>query len=535
MSSLNVDSQSTDVTAESEPGIDPAPATSRRRFFAAGASVAAASLVSARAASAQGSGGSTETRREMVRRVLRKSTRPETGPARSTQVSAAAYDSALSKLVRRITNGVTADEMTLARKLGFQGYLNYQLNASKIDDSAAQAYVSTTYPYAAMDSSQLYLLDQALVSSQFQNATLYRAAFSKRQLYERMAEFFSDHFNIEYATVEYMKVPDERDVARKHALGKFPDMVRASAHSPAMLEYLDNTRNRRNNINENYGRELMELHTLGVDGGYTQTDVRELSRCLTGWTIASRGVAFNFDPNGHDWNQKVVMGQVIPAQPTNSGQLGLRDGDMMIDYLVAHPNTARYLSKKMLRWLLRYDPSEPQIATVASVYASTQGDIPSMIRAILTEQNLLAAPAKYRRPYTFILACLRATNPTLLRLQNVTGTQLRTVGQSLFAWGPPDGYPDTAEYWSGGALPRWNFAQYLATNTADVPVDIAKFMATPTAAAVVDSINTALFAGEMPDDLKASLVAYAGAGTVSITRARETLALAMSSSAFQWM
>ena len=534
MSSLKVDTQpeATNVTAESEPGVTPDPLTSRRRFFAAGAAVAA-TVVGARTASAQGSG--TETRRDMVRRVLRGSTRPETGPPRSLQVSAAAYDSALSKLVRRITNGTTPEEMTLARKLGFQGYLNYQLNASKIDDSAVQAYVATTYPYASMDSAQLYTLDQAQVSTQFQNATLYRAAFSKRQLYERMAEFFSDHFNIEYATVEYMKVPDERDVARKHALGKFPDMVRASAHSPAMLEYLDNTRNRRNNINENYARELMELHTVGVDGGYTQTDVRELSRCLTGWTIASRGVAFNFDPNGHDWAAKTVMGQVIPAQPTNSGQLGLRDGDMMIDFLVAHPNTARYLSKKMIRWLLRYDPSDEQIQTVASVYSSTQGDIPSMIRAILTEQNLLAAPPKYRRPYTFVLACLRATNPQLLRLQNVTGTQLRTVGQSLFAWGPPDGYPDTAEYWSGGALPRWNFAQYLATNTADVPVDIAKFMTTPTAAGVVDAINTAVFAGEMPDTLKTQLVAYAGTGTVSVTRARETLALAMSSAAFQWM
>ena len=158
-----------------------------------------------------------------------------------------------------------------------------------------------------------------------------------------------------------------------------------------------------------------------------------------------------------------------------------------------------------------------------------------MIRAILTEQNLLAAPAKYRRPYTYVLACMRATNPSILRLQNVTGTQLRTVGQTLFAWGPPDGYPDTAEYWSGGALPRWNFAQYLATNTADVPVDINKFMTTATPTGVVDAINTALFAGEMPDVLKTQLVAYAQGGTLNVTRARETLALALSSAAFQWM
>jgi uncharacterized protein (DUF1800 family) len=262
--------------------------------------------------------------------------------------------------------------------------------------------------------------------------------------------------------------------------------------------------------------------------------VAELSRCLTGWTIASRGVAFNFDPNGHDWGQKVVMGQVIPAQPTNSGQLGLRDGDMMIDYLVAHPNTARYLSKKMLRWLLRYDPSEAQIQGVASVYSSTQGDIPSMIRAILTPENLLAAPPKYRRPYTFVAAALRATNPGILRFQNVTGTWLRTVGQSLFAWGPPDGYPDTVDYWSGGVLQRWNFAIYLATNTADVPVDINKFLTTNTPTGLVDAINTALFAGEMPDALRTQLLGYAQGATLTATRARETLALALSSSTYQW-
>lgn len=532
MSSIKVDTEArpTGESCEQTPAAEPV--TSRRRFFAAGASIAAASLVGSRAAAAQGTG--TITGRDKVRRVLKESTRPDPGPVRSTMVSAAAYDSALSKLVRRITNGVTPEEMTLARKLGFNGYLNYQLNYTKIDDSAVQAYVSTNYPYALQDSAQLYLLDAGQVQQQFVNATLYRGAFSKRQLYERMAEFFSDHFNIEYVTVEYMKVPDERNVPRAHALGKFPAMVRASAHSPAMLEYLDNTRNRRNNVNQNYARELMELHTVGVDGGYTQDDVAELSRCLTGWTIASRGVAFNFDPNGHDWNQKVVMGQVIPSQPTNSGQLGLRDGDTMIDYLVAHPNTARYLSKKMLRWLLRYDPTDEQVQGVASVYSSTQGDIPSMIRAILTPENLLAAPAKFRRPYTFVLASLRATNPGILRLQNVTGTWLRTVGQSLFAWGPPDGYPDTADYWSGGALQRWNFAIYLATNTADVPVDINKF--TPTSPTnLVDSINTALFAGEMPDALRSQLLTYAQGATLTATRARETLALAMSSSTFQWM
>ena len=113
-------------------------------------------------------------------------------------------------------------------------------------------------------------------------------------------------------------------------------MLRASAHSPAMLEYLDNTRSRRNNVNQNYAREIMELHTLGVDGGYTQTDVEEVTRCLTGWTIQGRG-EFRFDPTGHDFTAKTVLGNAIPAMPQTAGAAGIQDGETVLDILVASP------------------------------------------------------------------------------------------------------------------------------------------------------------------------------------------------------
>lgn len=518
-----------------EPTID-ARGSSRRRFFAAGASLAAASLASARPAWAQQGTPPKETGvRKMVKKLLQQSPQSGFDPFNRRPISSVGWDSALVKLVRRVTNGVTPEELALARRLGFYGYLNYHLNWTKIDDQAVQSYVGATFPTVSQDSAQLYALAQETVRAEFINATFYQAAFSKRQLYERMVEFFSDHFNIAYDDVAYMRVPDHRNVARKHALGKFPDMVRASAHSPAMLEYLDNTRNRGNSPNQNYARELMELHTVGVDGGYTQDDVAELSRCLTGWTIAPRGVGFNFDAGTHDFREKRVMGQVIAAQPNNAGQLGKRDGDVMIEFLVTHVNTARFLSKKMLRWLLRYDPTESQIQTVATVYSRTGGDIPSMVRSILTPDNLLASPAKYRRPYSYVLAALRATNPQVLRVGQLSGRWLTTVGQSLYMWGPPDGYPDSVEYWSGTALQRWNFASYLTTNTADAVVDITRFMATPTAAGVVQAINNALFAGEMPERLRGQLTTYAQGGTLNAARTRETLALALSSSTFQWI
>jgi uncharacterized protein (DUF1800 family) len=537
MRTLNADTDAPEAPSEAEAALEnddalAARRASRRRFFAAGASLAAATLVGARPARAQGASQESGLRKK-VRKLLDSEPTPGFDPFRRTEISSTGWDSALVKLVRRITNGVTPDEMALARKLGFYGYLNYHLNWSKIDDTTVQSYVSQNFPTINQDAAALYPLNQDTVRAEFLNSTLYRAAFSKRQLYERMVEFWSDHFNVTYNDVFYMKVVDERNVARKHAMGKFPDMVKASAHSPAMLEYLDNTRNRRNNTNQNYARELMELHTLGVDGGYTQDDVQELARCLTGWTIAPRGVGFTFEPNLHDFTAKTVMGQVIAAQPNNSGQLGKRDGDVMIDFLLAHVNTARFISRKMLRWLLRYDPSEAQVQTVAAQYTRTGGDIPTMIRTILTPDNLLAAPAKYRRPYSFLLAALRATSPNVLRISSLQN-RLTTLGQPLFAWGPPDGYPDAADYWAGGVLQRWNFASYLTTNTADAVVDINRFLATNSVAGLVDAINKALFAGEMPDRLRGQLVTYASAGTLNQNRARETLALALSSSTFQW-
>ncbi|HLP85206.1 MAG TPA: DUF1800 family protein, partial [Phycisphaerales bacterium] len=174
--------------------------------------------------------------------------------------------SLLEKLVDRITFGVTPEELTLARQLGYQGYLEYHLNHLAIDDSAmdtrlaALTTLTMTYP-------QLLTQTFGFVRNELTEATLVRAVFSKRQLFERMVELWTDHFNIEIATVQYYKTADDRDVIRPNALGTFPNLLNASARSPAMLYYLNNDVSTAANPNENYARELMELHTLGVDGG----------------------------------------------------------------------------------------------------------------------------------------------------------------------------------------------------------------------------------------------------------------------------
>jgi uncharacterized protein (DUF1800 family) len=301
-----------------------------------------------------------------------------------------------------------------------------------------------------------------------------------------------------------------------------------------MLEYLDNTRSRGTNVNQNYARELMELHTLGVDGGYTQTDVEEVSRCLTGWTLGGRG-NFRFDPTGHDFTAKTVLGQSIPAMPPSSGAAGIQDGETVLEILLAHPSTARFISYKMIRWLLRYDPPADLVEYVAGVFTETEGDIPSMVRAIITPANLLATPAKYRQPYQLVLAQLRATQPAVTTV-NVLRGQLATLGQAIFQWEDPDGWPDNVDWWAGMILQRWNFASYLTTrNVETFRVDVTPLMQTLTADAIADAINWRVFGGAASPELRERLRGYlATGGTINDARVREALALAMSSNEFQW-
>jgi uncharacterized protein (DUF1800 family) len=487
--------------------------STRRQLFTLGAALAAATLVPGRKAEAQ--------------RIVRpRTTRPKAPEATGDS---------LMRLVRRATFGVTEEEYARAKSMGFKRYLEYQLKPSSIDDSACDAVIGTRFPSLALDGTGLYQQDQNALWNQLQEATLYRAAFSKRQLYERMVHFWTDHFCIWYPKVNYLKLLDDRNVIRRHALGKFPDLLRASAHSPAMLEYLDNTRSRGRNVNQNYARELMELHTLGVDGGYTQTDVEEVTRCLTGWTIQGRG-EFRFDPSGHDFTAKTVLGQSIPAMATSAGAAAQQDGETVLDILIAHPSTAKFIAKKMIRWLLQYDPPQTLIDTVAATYARTAGDIPSMIRDILTPANLIAAPFKYRQPYQLVAAALRAAQPsTVITLSAISGNQMRVLGQTLFNWEDPDGFPDYVDWWAGTILLRWNFCGFLTgLSSGNVVVDVAPLMTVNTPDGIADAIGRRAFAGQMPAQLRQQVVAHLSAAAITTARVREAFALALSSNHYQW-
>ncbi len=438
------------------------------------------------------------------------------------------------RLARRITMGLTDAEATLAKQMGYSDYLEYRLADETIDDSTVNSYVTTTFPLTTQGVATLYNADTGQVQTQLTNAMMYRGAFSAQQLKQRLVEFWTDHFNIAISKVGYLKVVDDSQVIRQYAMTSFPQLLRASAHSPAMLTYLDQTESRSGAPNQNYAREIMELHTLGVNGGYTQTDVAELSRVLTGWTVAGKGT-FSFAANLHDFGAKTVLGMQIPASSPSSGAAGQAEGEAVLNLLAAHPSTATFISTKMLEFFLRYDPSDEQIAAVAGVYASTQGDIKSMLRVVLSQENLMAAPAKYKRPYHYVMSGVRAIGPTVTNAGSIA-SQVTNAGQQPFSWQTPDGFPDSAEYWSGNILPRWNFAWFVtnANSATTVKFDPTPFMTPATAAAIVNAIDRFVFGGEMTARLRSELMSYVGTSATSATRVRETIGLALASSTFQW-
>jgi uncharacterized protein (DUF1800 family) len=502
----------------------PSERTSRRSFVFLGA-LAATALVP-RSARAQ----------RVARRRLAPNPSADDGRALVPRESVAAFaewDSSASRLVRRATLGITPAEVQRAASLGYQGYLNYQLNYARIDDSAVETVVQQKWPLMGQTSDQLFSADAGQVRTQLQESTIYRAAFSQRQLYHRMVEFWSDHFNQDVDKVGYLLVADQRDVIRPHALGRFPDLLKASAHSPSMLVYLDQNASRNTAPNQNYAREVMELHTLGVDGGYTQDDVAELSRVLTGWTVQGRG-QFVFNPAIHDWGSKTVLGVTIPAGSPAIGVDGVKEGEQIFDMLVHHPSTARFIATKMLRWLLTPTPSDTQIGAIASVYRATGGDIKAMARAILNDAWLPAAPMKLKRPFHYLVSAIRSTNPSVTTVSPLNG-QLGVLGQPLFSWDTPDGYPDKIEYWAGNIVPRWGFGTTMSTykTPTTVSVDTTQYLAgSPDAA--IDLIDQNFFGGEMPLATRAGLASYLKGGTFNDTRVRETIALAIGANAFQW-
>jgi uncharacterized protein (DUF1800 family) len=329
---------------------------------------------------------------------------------------------------------------------------------------------------------------------------LLRAVYGARQLEEVLTDFWFNHFNVDARKIEDrpVMIEYERDVIRPHVLGRFRDLLGATAKSPAMLFYLDNWMSaappvppqRRpggpsrppapkpaptgRGLNENYGRELMELHTLGVDGGYTQRDVVDVARSFTGWTLGDphAGTGFVFNDKMHDHGVKRVLGHTIKA-----GR-GIADGEQVLDLLARHPATAHFIATKLARHFVGDDPPPALVDRAAKVFSRTDGDLREVMRTILTSREFheeAAFRAKVKTPFEYVASVLRATNASITNARSFVNT-IAAMGEPLYQCQPPTGYSDRASAWmnTGTLLSRLNFALGLAANGMNAAkVDVA--------------------------------------------------------------
>jgi len=468
----------------------------------------------------------------------------------SSAVPANADDKTIVHVLNRLGFGAVPGDVDRVRRIGLEKYIDQQLRPETIPDqgmtarlasldtltlnsrelaedyfmpaqmaqrrarqqAAAQPSESATGKREARTPEQAQMMQaQRQVFADLAQQKILRAIYSERQLNEVLVDFWFNHFNVfagKGLTRNYL-TEYERDAIRPHVLGKFRDLLEATAKSPAMLFYLDNwqsaapegariaapnTRNRANpsnprrpfrrpgqigtlppqrtvadlppnaqnrkprGLNENYARELMELHTLGVDGGYTQKDVQEIARAFTGWTIANprQGGGFVFDPRMHDDGEKIVLGHKIKAGG------GEHDGKDVLDILASHPSTARFIATKLARRFVADEPPPSLIDRAAERFRDTKGDLREVVRTIVTSREFFAPEAyraKVKTPFEFVASAARATEADSLNAMPLVQT-MRELGMPLYQCQPPTGYADRAEAWvnTGALLNRMNFA-----------------------------------------------------------------------------
>jgi uncharacterized protein (DUF1800 family) len=324
---------------------------------------------------------------------------------------------------------------------------------------------------------------QQVVLSDLREAKVLRAVYSNRQLEEVLTDFWFNHFNVYEGKMQVrtLLTSYERDAIRPHVLGHFKDLLLAVAHHPAMLYYLDNfesiapgafdvgpfapqvdviARNlsrQAHGINENYGRELMELHTLGVDGGYTQADVIAVARCFTGWTVSKPATDPHFVFAGfiHDWDAKTVLGHTIPAGGGES------DGLQVIDILAHHPSTAKFISKELAQRFVADTPPQALVDRMAQTFLHTDGDIRAVLATMFTSPEFYSDAAyesKLKSPFEMVVSAVRAAGDATDGF--VLAQRIADLGEPLYGKLEPTGYPNTSEAWlnTAGLFARMNFA-----------------------------------------------------------------------------
>jgi len=375
---------------------------------------------------------------------------------------------------------------------------------------------------------------ERVVIGELMQAKLLRAIYSERQLDEVMTDFWFNHFNvfINKGSDRFLLTSYERDVIRPHALGKFEDLLVATAKSPAMLFYLDNwmsvgpnsevglgiaPRSRKrgryqpvqgrpakakgkapSGLNENYGRELMELHTLSVNGGYSQKDVTEVAKVFTGWTIEQprKGGEFRYEPRMHEPGDKIVLGHKIKED-------GEKEGLEVLHVLATNPKTARFISQKLAMRFVSDDPPPALVDRMAQTFLKKHGDIREVLRTMLQSPEFWAPEAyraKVKTPLEFIVSAVRASGAQVDDARPLIGV-LNNMGMMPYGMQPPTGYSMKASAWvnSSALLSRMNFALGLAAGKIrGVAVDAAQLaVGAPDAPSALAALETSLLGGDV--------------------------------------
>jgi len=455
--------------------------------------------------------------------------------------------------------GYGPDPWTLGRlrALGVRAYVGEQLHPETIADDAVDAqlaqFPSLTMPFLDL---RVHYPNRVVpgqpqsgdVLKELQRAKVLRAIASHRQLEHVLTDFWFNHFNI-LATDrrDYDISPYERLAIRPHVLGRFRDLLLAVIRSPGMGDFLDGRRNQADAINENFSRELLELHTIGVDGGYTEADVTAVAHVFTGWKEnQATADGFEFLAAWHDRSAKQVLGLALPANG------GYDEGVALIDLLASHPSTATRVARKLIIRFVSENPPPRLLTAATDAYLATGGDLRAVMETILLSPEFLADPAnrrsKVKRPLHLMASLARATHaePATLNLDRVR-RRVRELGEDLYGFAAPPGYPDVSGYWTGAGsmLFRFNFIE-LAARGADgiVPALPADVGATTTLAgpstlagtsdALVDALIGDLFLAPVSAATRDTAVAFADLfGSVGTPgRTAETAAVLLSSPEF---
>ncbi|GIJ47466.1 hypothetical protein Val02_43520 [Virgisporangium aliadipatigenens] len=392
-------------------------------------------------------------------------------PAATAAPKAAAdttADAALQLLLRRATYGPTVDSMAELKSLGVAAWLQRQLNPAQIDDAPGDAVVKR-FPLIALDITGVRKAVEAgthkkygwETMSQLATAHVARAAWSRRQLFEVMVDFWSNHLNVTCPSGDVWdsRQDYDRTVIRAFALGRFADMLKASARHPAMLSYLDNRSSTKAKPNENYARELMELHSVGLV--YTEADVQAAARLLTGLTVDNKTGLYRFDALQHATGAVKVL-TFSHANGTAAG--GEAAALAFVEYLAMQPATAKRLAYKLCVRFVADEPPAALVEKLAKVYLDNRSAIGPVLTALFTSPEFAAsAGQKVRTPFEDIVASVRALGLGPDTDGGFAGIRAlywmcESAGQPPLGWHPPNGYPDVAAAWASpsGYVERWN-------------------------------------------------------------------------------